>query len=173
MKGIQEKYIWNQIPLFRVLWPFILGVLIGIFYPIINVAISAGITFSLVLLIIISIKKARAHWVITLPLLVILGGYCLTVLNTERLNPNHYSQNEVGKTDWIVGTLQADPIERARSVKAELRLEHHSYLGDTTALLGDILIYFEKDSHSLNLRFGDRLVLNGNLNEISGPKNPG
>jgi competence protein ComEC len=172
MKGIQEKYIWNQIPLFRVLWPFILGVLIGIFYPFIDAAISAGIAFSLMLLIIISIKKARARWVITLPLLVILAGYCLTVLNTQRLNPNHYSQNEVGKTDWIIGTLQADPIERARSVKAELRLEHLSYLGDTTPLLGDVLIYFEKDSHSMNLRFGDHLVLNGNLNEISGPRNP-
>jgi competence protein ComEC len=173
MKGIQEKYIWNQIPLFRVLWPYILGVLIGIFYPFVVSAIASGLALSLIIIFILVFEKARKNWVVLLPVIVVLAGYCIAVLNTEGLNPNHYTQQDLDQTDWIVGTLQTDPIERSRSVKAELRLEHASHMRDTTALLGDVLIYFEKDERLKTLRYGDRLVLNGNLNEISGPKNPG
>ena len=173
MKGIQEKYIWNQIPLFRVLWPYILGVLIGIFYPFVVPAIASGLALSLIIIFILVFEKARKNWVVLLPVIVVLAGYCIAVLNTEGLNPNHYTQQDLDQTDWIVGTLQTDPIERSRSVKAELRLEHASHMRDTTALLGDVLIYFEKDERLKTLRYGDRLVLNGNLNEISGPKNPG
>lgn len=167
-----RKYLWNQVPLFRVLWPFIGGIIIGIFLP--DLYWAFGCT-ALMLVVIAAYPMLRQHplmrSLILLPLFV-AAGYVLTAFHTDRLFESHYSSRPVFGPMQYIGTIASDPIPREKSVKCEMELEYLVSEHDTQRVSGNILVYFAKDSDAQTLGYGDRMVVQGRLNEIQPPKNP-
>ena len=165
-----RKHIWHQVPLFRLIWPLIGGIILGIFFPNFYVAaLTASIgLISILILIIFGVR--RNVGLVTMTVFVIVG-YGLTILNTDRLFPNHYSSKELSK-QVLFAELTSDAIPRIKSTKAEVRLisafDGESY----EQIQGKLLVYFEKDSQSLDLGVNDTVVLKGWISQISEPKNP-
>ena len=62
-------------------------------------------------------------------------------------------------------------LERKAS-RQEMDIQAIVNKGDTFAINGTMLVYFQKDTSAFQLGYGDELVLKGMLNEISQPQNP-
>ena len=66
-----------------------------------------------------------------------------------------------------------EPVkEKKNSFQLTLLINAKSIDSAWSLLKGKALIYMEKDSLSSNLKFGDRLLIKGNLNFLEPPKNP-
>lgn len=115
----------------------------------------------------------KYRWVfgffITLTLL--FTGIHLNIHNSLLHHPYHFSQNEYHGNNTILKVVEA-PSERANSVRLlvdVLALKKDNKWMRTT---GKALVYLEKDSSSLNLRYGDKLLAPANFTETRGPSNP-
>lgn len=134
-------------------------------------ATLAGAVLLLSVLMISRLKYLKASF---LMLAAFLFGYALTVVKTDRLHPNHFSNQPINYGEqWVSGKVVTDPIERAKSVKVELEVDAMMVDSSWTKMNGKIIVYLEKDSSSFNISMNDRILVLAWLNEISPPQNPG
>lgn len=166
------QFIWQKVPLFRVLWPFIAGIILGIFAPsFVGLYVAISALFFGILVGARQWKKAFVYPFSIVPVFI-AAGYAITIVNTDRLFPGHYSEYSLDRDVIFIGTLSSDAIPRQKSVKAEMSLSSVCLSGDTVPVHGEVLIYFQKDSAAPFLGINDELAVTGYLNEISPPQNP-
>jgi len=159
------------VPLFRILWPFLAGIIVGIFLPNLQLSmVLIGALFAFALLFHLLQQRALINSVLFIPAFAV-AGYTLTVLHTDRLFDDHYSNQNHGEVCTLVGTLSSDAVPRAKSVKAELELDQ-IILNGSQKSNGTLLVYFENTEEALQLGYGDRVVLKGRVNPIPEPQNP-
>ena len=154
------------------IWPFVLGIIVGIFLPSLLV-LKLCLTSLVIGILVVSIFR-KHRWIpaSTYLFLFIIAGYSLTVLNTERLYDGHYSVYSLERHSIFIGTLSSDAVPRAKSIKAEMDIQLCVTKNDTIPINGTMLVYFEKDALAEKLGYGDELVIKGMLNEIQVPQNP-
>ncbi|MDB9708906.1 ComEC family competence protein [Salibacteraceae bacterium] len=169
----KAKYIWNQAPLFRLIWPFVGGIIIAVFLPVIEWSLIglSLVVFTCVILAFASLSYRAVPSFLMILLFII--GYVHTSLLTERLSDNHYSNIDLLATKKLfLGEVVSNPIERTKSVKVELLLSGIADSGAIEHVDGRILVYLQYDSLAKDLRFGDVIMFNSRLNAISSPLNP-
>ena len=169
----KAKYIWNQAPLFRLIWPFVGGIIIAVFLPVIEWSLIglSLVVFTCVILAFVSLSYRAVPSFLMILLFII--GYVHTSLLTERLSDNHYSNIVLLATKKLfLGEVVSNPIERTKSVKVELLLSGIADSGAIEHVDGRILVYLQYDSLAKDLRFGDVIMFNSRLNAISSPLNP-
>ncbi len=170
---------WNRFPLVRVLIPFIAGICFALYFQL-TFILPLGLFFALILIsytFIFILQRKLSYRLRQLPGYVILlfymcAGYQLTVLNLNTNNPNYFGRF-VGKKNFSIAML-TEPIQVKEKVcKAVVNISDVRDSLQWHPVLGKAIIYFEKDSVSQHLNYGDKVLVCGKLAEINPPMNPG
>ncbi|MEP7170593.1 MAG: ComEC/Rec2 family competence protein, partial [Bacteroidota bacterium] len=170
--------IWNQAPLFRLLLPFLAGILIEIFHPFkIEIILFAFLFFFSAILLFTFVKKVyrkiNIRWIygVSLNLCILLIGIALTYFNTDRNYENHFSYS-INTTEYI-GVLVDQLHEKKNSYKTIVEIKSvRSVDGGWTHVNGNVLVYLAMDTVASKLKYGDEIIFSSTPKEVTLPKNP-
>lgn len=169
---------WHQFPFVRLITPFIFGIIsaVSLGQEIHIPLFVFGVLFIIILLIVFIPNiffSFKYRWVFGLVIfaLLYLSGFELTVRKSQKFKQSHVFQLPVEKRNYIVDVIE--PVSQKqnsyrviidiRSVETEDKWEYSR---------GTVILYFQKDSLSKEIRYGDRIVLNANFIETKPPQNP-
>ncbi len=170
---------WEELPALRILLPFIGGIITGIYFPIAYTFLLPIILgLWLVLLLLFNWRKWRENygrqwWFgVVLSSLLMLIGYVLTQQKREIEYPNHFSHS-LNDSSFVLMQVNEPLIEKFRSYKAEVKVLEVRNSEERKSVFGKALVYFEKDSLTKPLQYGDLILVKNSLKPITPPKNPG
>lgn len=169
--------IWHQFPLVRIF----LAIAAGTSYAIIidaqgpPVLLMVGVLFVAVILSGIYFRGANHYkyrWVygLLLNFFLILLGYDLVVIHNGNLKSDNFAYRQ-GKHSLIT-IVDEPPVIKDHVIKTLLRVSAIAEKDGYNSASGRILAYFDKDSLSLKLRYGDMLILGITPKPIEPPPNP-
>ena len=157
---------WKKYPFVKLLCPFVLGIMFSFedcYYSIITIIAA------LVALIIISKTKKNVKnnflFGIVLSMTLFTGGSLLSQMSL-------HDYTKLKDADFYQCAIVEPVKEKKNSFQLTLLINAKSIDSAWSLSKGKALIYMEKDSLSSNLKFGDRLLIKGNLNFLEPSKNP-
>lgn len=164
----------RKVPLIRLLIPFIIGIFfemifdfeLKFFFP------SLFVLSTLLVFFIFSEKISESYnlrWIFggTLSILFLFLGIYITDLHKVSL-----PDVKLGETVTFTGRIIENPTEKQKSVKTIIEFISVADSSDWVDISGKSLVYFAKDSLSLNLSYGDEIVFNTTINEVENLGNP-
>ncbi|MCK5028232.1 MAG: ComEC family competence protein [Bacteroidales bacterium] len=166
-----EKFL-HQTPFFRLVIPFIAGILFQIKFPILNGVIIFIIALLLLTITIFSIFKLTRNyslnklWGVLISLILLFSG--MQLVNFKVYNRFDFNKNE----QTFIATIIEQPKETEKSVKTILKLNS---LKDSVIWKKNntrVICYFQKDSNTLQLNFGDQILVKAFVSEIKNSGNP-
>lgn len=165
----------SQIPYVRLVFPFLLGIVAAIQLSFNQeVAFIAFLIFSFLAIGSLFWPKIDTNYhfrwffgsSITLALF-----FAAVTFTTHRVDTIRYDLPAEQKTKFI-GWLIEPLSEKERSYKSVIQIESYYDSAGWHQAEGRAVIYFEKDSIMPDLRYGDRIVFQGIMNEIENAENP-
>lgn len=174
----QQKIEWKKIPFVKLVLAFLAGILPGIYFnqPIEWFWYLLAFLLLTYLLLFRNKKLQKIYqftWIngIIISAIFALLGYQLTILKTAR-HQNIYFE-KLPAAEYLLIKLKENPLQKAKSLKAEAEILG-IYTQDSSfqKANGNIIAYFQKDSQSLELFYGDYLAVKNTLNPINEPANP-
>jgi len=170
--------IWKPFPFLRILIPLIAGILVQFYLqpPVYWIYIIAG-TGILMLLSPLLLDVATLYSIRWMPgigltfLFFALGGFLTIHRNTA--NDNSWIGKHYQPASQVIVTIQEPVVEKTRSYKALAKIESVLSDNETTAVKGDMLIYFQKDSIKPSLYYGSQILITKPLQPIANSGNPG
>jgi len=169
---------WKSLPFFRLLWPFIAGIVWQWYQPaqlaVMLIAVAGCMTISLLLGILsISVRyQLRRIQGIFLHFILFALGMLVTRMADPTADENWYG-SRYQKEDMLLVSLLEPLTEKASTYKAEVRVDGLIRDGRMIPAKGKTLLYFFKESISTKLDYGDRLLINKPLQPITNSGNPG
>lgn len=167
----------RQIPLLRIVPPFVLGTITGIIFPK-NQPVFIGLFLLCFLaLLVFALRKKTAQnyalrWVFGVLTLFSMFFAGLVLAQQNKPSPKYQPPAESTRQTVSVVLLEF-PSEKENSYKALARLEAvRDSSGAWHKASDKLLVYFEKDSTISNLKYGDWLVINGFINPVKNNGNP-
>ncbi len=100
-----------------------------------------------------------------------LGGLLVNTRNIE--NDPEWINHYYSTVDAVIVTIQEPLVEKPKSYKALATIENVIKNDSLTAVKGDILLYFQKDSVKPDLKYGSQLIIHKPLQPITNSGNPG
>ena len=178
MSRVYKIHIWKTIPFLRLLLPVITGIILQYYLSFsLNDVLLPG-SFLLILLLLFKLLpvkyrfKLRVFQGVTITLFMVCMGAFLTwhkdIRNDDSWYGKYYDTNSS-----IVVKLVEPPTEKPKSYKALARVECVINKEKYHPSQGNILLYFEKDSGKVLPAYGDRILLNKDLQLIKNSGNPG
>ncbi|MEI6122991.1 MAG: ComEC/Rec2 family competence protein [Bacteroidota bacterium] len=170
---------WNRFPLARILIPFIIGISLALGFHL-SYILPISLFLVLISLIVffgIVLQRKLSYgfrWLAGVPFILffLFAGYQLTVLSLNVNNPGYFGKH-LSQKKFIIATL-SEPLQIKEKVcKAIVQV---SFVTDSVQwhkTSGKAVVYFEKDSVSQNLKYGDRVILYSIVTEVKPPLNPG
>lgn len=166
-------HIWNRFPLFKLLFPLMLGIIVAIHLEI-NIPFHKLLLFGMLLLplLIVSfyIRKFRTRWLFGLVaagLIFVLGFLSVkeqqqTILSTARILPSE-------QATYLVEALE-NPVEKENSIKVTVNV----LAAESLKMPGvKAILYFEKDSLLMQkVQYGNRLLVHTSWQRPQKPTNP-
>ena len=170
--------IYKTAPFIRLLLPFAAGIILQWYIQIqLSVIIMAAIGFGAANLLYYFLPlavrfKLQLLQGILINLLLLTFGLLITWQKDIRHNNNWYG-NYYKDSNYIVVKIEEPVIEKTKSYKADAYVE--AVINDDTSFSckGKLLLYFSKDSAAQQLHYGDRILINKNLQQIKNSGNPG
>ncbi len=170
-------YVWRHIPLLRFLLPFILGIFLYVecvwsvkpFAAFLVVGLLALISFHFYFKKHINRLLQQAVSVLAISLFVACG-YVITWTYTELHYPAHLSNTE--SANHLLVRIKNNPEEKSKSIGCRVELLQALDSNGSHQIKGDAQLYFEKDSLSTKLVYGDYLLVVNQIKEVSPPSNP-
>ena len=161
----------------RVLIPFLLGILAGIYLGFPNDWLGyLGVVLLLGLLLLEFRSKLFSHyrnrWVFgcLMNAILFIFGFQLTLFNTGIFNKSHFS-NYSNESGYKVVRIYKQPIIKDRIVKLFGVVEQVKSK-EWMQTSGNLMITLPKDSEALQVNYGDYLMIRSATNEIGPPMNP-
>ncbi len=170
--------IWKHSPFVRILLPLCLGILLQWYWQIptyfiyILLGITIAVSMNFYFLSISSNYKLQLVKGIFLFLLIVSAGLLLTHFNNSSKNKNWYG-NAYKTNDFLLVRIDEPPVEKNKSYKADAFVEAIIRNDSVIHAQGKILLYFSKDSAAGQLKYGDKIVINKNIQPIKNAGNPG
>jgi len=172
---------WNRFPLFRLLIPFVLGIVVAVNIQAEYFHLTKIILFLFVVSVIMALTKTiyikyRFRWLFGAVafLLFFLVGYQLTIYKTAAFHPYHFSENIVeGELNLAVGNVKEQPVEKENSIKMVVEIISTNNKEAWYNTGGETILYLQKDSASKQISYGDQILMNARLNQVKPPANPG
>ncbi len=171
-------HIWKKAPFFRLLIPFIAGIVLQW-----HLQIELKILWILLTVSLISIlsfffipffekyKLSAFNGIAVTVLFISLGGLLSWYKNIQ------HDENWFGKyysgTVGLKVTLLEKPIEKTKSYKANASVDFIVQNDSSIKTKGTIILYFKKDSSTANLEYGSQIAISKPLQEIKNSGNPG
>lgn len=174
----KEMNYWHQIPIVRLIIPFLAGILIALYLEkpleIIYYLLPALILIYAVIVLLFPKRNTyRNNWLVGMLqiIILVLAGYSLLVLNISRFQNNHIIHFRGAEIIHVQVIEQISEKENSFKVVTKVKAVRDST--DWTKAKGKLLFYFQKDSLCKLINFGDELLIAAQLNEIDKPQNPG
>lgn len=169
--------LYNQIPFLRFFLPFILGIFAYSFFAFrFDLLPFLIILFALLVCIYFRLRKRSSFfWKKTFALLcnlffIVLGlQACYTYTHKSTSNYNNYLCD---KPPFFTGYISDIPQHKAKGIKTEITLLSYGQRNKWKQTEGQVFVYFDKDSASLQLKYGNIIVFKNKLHEIEPPMNP-
>lgn len=173
-------FSYKQAPLFRLTLAFIAGVIIAIAnihlfqFSIFIIVLTSVLTVSFLGTLVFRNSSYRNRWVFGTSASVLMTtlGMLTVFIRTDKLKSDHISQLRDGRYPFVVQIIEG-PQEKVNSYKFLVKTQCVRLYGDCEPKSGKMLLYLPKDSAAAQLKYGDRLVGEGNITSIDWPKNPG
>jgi competence protein ComEC len=170
----------GQAPLFKILLPFLAGVILCALFPDSGLwTIAIEILFLSGLLFIayrkyLAASKYNLRFLggAGLSLILIALGMTDVYLHKSNLKPDFFAQ-KLQPNEWLLVRL-AEPLqEKAKSFKAIALVQSTGIPAAAKSAQGRIILYFEKDSTRAFPEYGDLILIKNKVEPLGGPKNPG
>lgn len=166
---------WQQIPFVRILFPFVLGILIAE-----NNWLSTWRSLILLTLTSVSLflwdrlnkKIMRDHFygILFSILFFLLGFFCLNLKKVATVQ-THFS---LQKTSYLFAQIAEKPQQNSNGFKAEaFVITGIDSLHKEIKAKGKLLLYFKNTGKADIPFYGDQIILKSNFHDFSDPKNPG
>ncbi len=163
----------KQLPFGRLIFPLVAGILFALNFSA-DIQVS-GILFLLIFIfLILGIKyiyknnKFALRWLpgLLINILLILGGAILLQVNKAERIKNYNS--------LITGeAVISEPItEKENSYKSVFKKITYRFNDTIYEEHSDLIVYFSKDRTAKELKYGDKIIFKGRINEIKNPGNP-
>ncbi len=171
--------MYKQAPFVRLLVALVIGILIQWYLPLKLFALAicfVALLFCLLVLPLLfnkqKIIKVTIKSFLLQCLCVLLG--CLLVFTRDIRNQKNYVHKYINNANYkTILTLQEPLSEKAKSYKANGTILSIIY-GDTiTKVVGNVIIYFKKDTLPPNVGYGNTILINKSLQPIKNSGNPG
>ena len=173
---------WQQIPFLRLLIPFLSGI---ISYHWLGTAVPWEILIAIYALLLGGIfllhLKPKPNvsvirgWGMLLSILLIQAGYFVSYAYDARNSPIHFDQFLNGKAtnSLYIATIDSPIKLNAKSIKATLNLSiQGSNIKTLTPCTGKVIAYFQLDTNSTKLQYGDVITFHATPQTLSPPLNP-
>ncbi len=170
--------IWKKAPFIRLLLPLVVGILLQWYLKIPVAAVIVGaISFSIAYLLFFLFPtaiqfKLQSLQAVILNLLIVSVGLCIT-WQKDVQHSNHWFGQYYQDSDYLLVRINEPLIEKSKSYKADGYVEAIIHGEKVIKSEGKVLIYFAKDSLQPVLKYGDKILLNKNLQHIKNSGNPG
>ena len=170
--------IWKTAPFTRLLLPIVAGILLQWYLQIpLSVSVVGIVSFSMAYLLFLLLPiafryKLRQLQAIILHLVIVCFGLLLTWQKDTRHTSDWFAQY-YNDSDYLVVRINEPLIEKAKSYKADGYVEAVIHNDSVISSKGKILVYFSKDSLTPGLQYGDKILINKNLQPIKNSGNPG
>ena len=161
-------------PIFKLLLPYILGVIIAYLALMPNVSIHLLFyVMSAILLISVVLFKKLGYnyqWIAALfmQVMFLFAGF----LSTQYRLQSKYTDAEevlIAENSYWIAQIIDNPLERTNSMKCVATIKQSV---DGQPLQEKVLLYIQKTPSSLQLQSGDIILIKSNLSEIAPPRNP-
>ena len=170
--SLQEDF--HQIPIVRLIIPFITGIIFQIqFSLVLQYCFQIIIALSFLYLILIKIKKLNRsyniRWIFGIVICLILffiGVEVVILQNKKLLKAN---ANEKG---LVIATVIKQPEEKPKSIKLIVEVNSIKDKSQWVNTSGKAIVYLQKDSSSNKIKFGNKLMFNSILSDIKNSGNP-
>jgi len=169
--------VWHQFPLVRIYLAIVAGTSLAIVNDAAGSAglLMPGVLFVAVVLSGIYIRGAdhyKYRWVFGLLLnfFFILLGYDLVLIHHSNLQLDNFARRQ-GKYS-LIAIVDEPLLAKDHVCKTTLRVRAITGQGVYQEVSGRILTYFDKDSLSAKLRYGDMLILCATPKPVEPPSNP-
>ncbi|MEO5967139.1 MAG: ComEC/Rec2 family competence protein, partial [Ferruginibacter sp.] len=172
-KGIP---LWKTAPFLRILIPLISGIVFQFYMSLSFQILLVFIIFLLILYFGVNYlsvdrkyKLRNIHGAILQCLVFFIA--CLLTYNADVRNSENWYGHKLRDSSFIIVKINEPLIKKAATSKAEATVEFVVNENSEPAN-GEIIIYFAKDE-KLDLKYGQRLIINKKLVEIKSSGNPG
>lgn len=170
--------VWKKAPSLRLLIPVILGILIQFYFkvPVFTLIFCGVILIAGVFLFTFLNEANRFHYkpvqgILLSAILIVLGSFL--TWNKDIRNQHEWYGKYYNPESAIVVTILEPPVEKAKSYKALANVETVANSGSYVSTKGRVLLYFAKDTLAQKLKYGDRILLDKKLQQITNTGNPG
>ncbi len=169
---------WKPFPLIRLLIPFLGGVLYALlevgWQPETRWLIGVIGSLSIVLLLFATIGKLpfRMRWLSGLTIFVLL--FCLGLLTAQSSSEQRTTNSEqrIANSELFPAEILEPPRHSSRSVRLIVRRYDVDSLKRLLIKSEKVLLFLEKDTNSLDLQFGDWLIVSASLKPVKDESNP-
>ncbi|MBL4654224.1 MAG: ComEC family competence protein [Bacteroidia bacterium] len=172
------NFSWNQAPFIRLIFPFIGGILSGIYFKqpvsfLFWVIIFLLFTFISTILFKKISSNFKLRWLqgIIINLVLFSVGYRLTIFRTAAYDQNHFS-NYLKDNSTLIATLTEPLKDNPKSYKTTVEVNQIYTNNQSTTTNGKCIVYFKKDSTASKLNYGDVILIHTNPTLLESPKNP-
>ncbi len=119
----------------------------------------------------VSRYKFRVLQGVIISLFMIIFGMFIT-WNKDIRNHKSWYDNNYNDSSFLIVTIKEPLIEKAKSYKALSNVESIINRDSQKVARGTLLIYFEKNSLSENLKYGDKIIIGKRVQPIKNSGNP-
>ena len=172
---------WFKYPFIRLLIPFALGIYIAFSFRELILERNSVILLLIILLILlislvfasILIKDYRFRWIFSILLYFYIGllGFTFVKIDDYELSVNDISKiKNVPK--YYLARLCECPSVKEKSIKVMLDIFAFEDEGDVKNINSKIIAYFEKEEKSLDLEYGDCILIFTDPEALEKPPNP-
>ncbi|NOT91671.1 ComEC/Rec2 family competence protein [Ferruginibacter sp.] len=171
-------HVYKAAPFIRLLLPLVAGIIVQWYLQInLPLVVMAAIGFGAANLLFYFLPLAVRFKLQTLQgvlinLLLLTFGLLITWQKDMRHKADWYG-NYYQDSNYIVAKIEEPLIEKTKSYKADAFVETVITNDAAINCKGKLLIYFAKDSAAQQLHYGDRILINKNLQAIKNSGNPG
>lgn len=169
---------FSKIPFYRILIPFVLGIICCVFAKSSLHSNSLLLSFTIIILLIVFKNKLQKKgvkwaWFILMDIVVFNIAFMITQQKDARLNIQHVSHFASPDSDqFYIARLNEIPVDKEKSSKCYLKMLYVKK-GDSYLKINGIIIAYIKKPNSLKLTDASELIVfKGKLQEIQPPKNP-
>ncbi len=170
--------LWKSSPFVRLILPLIVGIIFQWYMQIpfyVNVVCIIVVVVFIVGFNFLPIdKRYQYQWVqgVFINVIIFCMGIFLCRQKDIRNNENWFGKYYNDSSTLIV-KINEPPIVKEKSVKADCIVEAIIQNGVLKKVNGKLLIYFSKDNSILPPKYGDKILINGGLQQIKNAGNPG
>ena len=172
---------WQQIPFIRLLIPFLVGIGLYSWCGVLDLSWTELMSFYAALFgasILLHLKpnpglSTIRTWGILLFILLTHLGYLISYAHDARNSPTHLQQVSNQENTTYIASIDSPIKINAKSIKARIKIKQKkSKSSPLQACEGKAIIYFQLDTNSTQLQYGDLITFQAALKEFDPPLNP-